>query len=1077
MEINLGELMVNNAIYVAAARSIHNYKNKTIDDTYPYYYLKNYTPKSKVPLKPVLISRASTSISFMLPFFRPINPMPSPLDIALFGKISVSGVGVSVNNNEYENTGVRMPFGTVVTVPALIPHEKYVFATATYADDGQCSHGIGETSEEFITLVPLSTNQIYSYLSDIAFKLESYDIAKDAAEKLCAKIIEKNELRCNLLDSRINPILAYTLNKEYANLLSLSDIRHIANALLVLGKSLSILRTKRIEAMKAKGIVPSLVQLEDQKATLKVCSYLVVGIEAASRIKDYYLLKLLVIQIYNTLSDFFQTQMQSPLLLHALIKCHIALTIIPKSYLDGALRAVGSCITYQIAISTVQTNEPKLLSTILGNELFVMRRRWLTKTTKKILPAEPLTEEEQKLKKEQQEKISKGEQIPEEELVKDKEPTEQTEITLYENEKEGEAADEFLLTLGDHNEKVSLNISKWKDLLGEYVEIISDGENAVNSLNEKLDAIVEFWKQIASDPSAALSSITNAGKESNPRYLEFCCKCIRRMLESDGWTEENDLVSQIDTVELDEELKTTVEKSLSEQSKQLENDVLERAVKRLQILEQLWSENKEDETKQTLHEKVTKTMAKRASELQIDDQKPSEAEEAKKVNYRWLAELHYLRGAILFAKYKKTFETGKCKGNANYFEIRQLDFERIKALLEDDDAKLNKKDLPENPAHPLFKDLIDAHAKGCLYALNSNSPKILHNLIVQLWNFLLYTQASPSIHKKLGSWSQLIVISYSVLGILGKHQKQVRFKDPASHDEKKSCPIIYANMMSYAVQCLLMVEKWMSLADLCQRFNNKTDNEYGGFLLPFAIYAQNVLYQRSEKATLDKQEELKNRVEAFEKWAATKKKKSRAAMITGEIPPEEQEFIKDKARLTHEILKLSVIQDFCSEDKAKSEELLTLIKRDSSTAKEALTNCRKSLVDYAQKRCEILAEERIKGKENADVKKLQKVHQMITNKVLGAYKKTIEILRERQENFMLVQALHEIANIYYAEQQLKESEINWSDSLDTVYQELYALTNFNKITKKVPNLVAKFGMKPCLNSLILLSKYFFNILD
>ena len=80
-----------------------------------------------------------------------------------------------------------------------------------------------------------------------------------------------------------------------------------------------------------------------------------------------------------------------------------------------------------------------------------------------------------------------------------------------------------------------------------------------------------------------------------------------------------------------------------------------------------------------------------------------------------------------------------------------------------------------------------------------------------------------------------------------KGKKQVHFSDQVAFD----CPILYANMIGYATQCLLMVEKWISLADLCQRFNQKTTNSYAVFLLPFAIYAQTVLHKRNEQNTLD----------------------------------------------------------------------------------------------------------------------------------------------------------------------------------------------------------------------------------
>ena len=42
-------------------------------------------------------------------------------------------------------------------------------------------------------------------------------------------------------------------------------------------------------------------------------------------------------------------------------------------------------------------------------------------------------------------------------------------------------------------------------------------------------------------------------------------------------------------------------------------------------------------------------------------------------------------------------------------------------------------------------------------------------------------------------------------------------------------------------------------------------------------------------------------------------------MITGEIPPEEQEFLRDKAQLEKEILRLEIIENVLLNDKQKSE--------------------------------------------------------------------------------------------------------------------------------------------------------------
>jgi hypothetical protein len=64
-------------------------------------------------------------------------------------------------------------------------------------------------------------------------------------------------------------------------------------------------------------------------------------------------------------------------------------------------------------------------------------------------------------------------------------------------------------------------------------------------------------------------------------------------------------------------------------------------------------------------------------------------------------------------------------------------------------------------------------------------------------------------------------------------------------------------------------------------------------------------------------------------------------MITGEIPPEEQEFLRDKAILEKEIFRLDVIENVLLSDRDASSKLLENIKRDANNADESLKACRK----------------------------------------------------------------------------------------------------------------------------------------
>lgn len=83
-----------------------------------------------------------------------------------------------MNNTDYEGTGDKLPFGSVVTIKGLLPHENYVFAAAAFAEDGTSPHGIGETSDEIVSLLPMSMAQIFTYIAEVAFKLNFYDISK-----------------------------------------------------------------------------------------------------------------------------------------------------------------------------------------------------------------------------------------------------------------------------------------------------------------------------------------------------------------------------------------------------------------------------------------------------------------------------------------------------------------------------------------------------------------------------------------------------------------------------------------------------------------------------------------------------------------------------------------------------------------------------------------------------------------------------------------------------------------------------------------------------------------------------------
>lgn len=90
--------------------------------------------------------------------------------------------------------------------------------------------------------------------------------------------------------------------------------------------------------------------------------------------------------------------------------------------------------------------------------------------------------------------------------------------------------------------------------------------------------------------------------------------------------------------------------------------------------------------------------------------------------------------------------------------------------------------------------------------------------------------------------------------------------------------------------------------------------------------------------------------------------------------------------------------------------------------------------------------------------------------VISNYKKCVELLRKRQEKFMLIQALHELGNLLYADGQLGEAEIQWNDCVDTIFQRLYVLNSFRQVFKENPSLADAFGSRQCLIGGVVLTK-------
>ena len=84
---------------------------------------------------------------------------------------------------------------------------------------------------------------------------------------------------------------------------------------------------------------------------------------------------------------------------------------------------------------------------------------------------------------------------------------------------------------------------------------------------------------------------------------------------------------------------------------------------------------------------------------------------------------------------------------------------------------------------------------------------------------------------------------------------------------------VYIQFISFVIQCDYYKEKWSILANLIENFNLCTNELFSQFTLSFLIEAQKHIYEKAHLNTQNKQNELNHRVELYENWKNSRKKK------------------------------------------------------------------------------------------------------------------------------------------------------------------------------------------------------------
>ena len=211
-------------------------------------------------------------------------------------------------------------------------------------------------------------------------------------------------------------------------------------------------------------------------------------------------------------------------------------------------------------------------------EIVVDLKKWQT-YSKTVTKIDELTEEEQAKKQDQQEALERGEEVPEEELVKNPEPYDVEGTYCDEFEREGKEYENFLLMF-NKPEYTEQRANKWKAKLNKLIPLITNDEEIIEGLTTEIDQNVNFWKSVNDNPERQIKS--DAFKE-HPKFLEFACKAFQRVMELSSKTED-ELDELIENVKVNDDSISPLEENINNTKENLSKGIVARRQTRLKLI-------------------------------------------------------------------------------------------------------------------------------------------------------------------------------------------------------------------------------------------------------------------------------------------------------------------------------------------------------------------------------------------------------------------------------------------------------------------------------------------------------------
>lgn len=1063
---------------------------------------------------------------FKLPVFKPKIPEEILLEdpskgvvssMAIYGK-RANNTGVSITSTDLSNTGIHYPMNSLVTVPNLSHNSKYSFAVAAFDAEENLANGIGETLRDIHSSQPMPINLLYSYLAKIAFQLDDAETALKAARAGCELLVEKSLVKERLLNGQYHPVLQYRLDPAKVRLISGLEMRAASESLLIWSLCLSI---SDPEKGRKDLKVNQNITRDRQKEILEISNLRLLAIELAIPCQAFDLARVAILELYNSLGEFFQMKTLSRLIFQVLAKANMALALIPPHYWDELLRKVSAKLSYKLVCLSLQLNEFFFSKRVLYTEIKIPRRKYGLKSSMEMVEyIDPA-----KAKKGVAGKPKKGEVVEEEE----KKLVPQFARDIQEKSTYQPYFEEFLLTV--HEDYYNF-ADYFQDYWTDHLNALSDkltSEDKLNAARAELNRIVDFYS-LFFDVGSMKAKI-EASSSKSERFIEYLAKLGRRLIEinsNNDYTKEiRKQISDYKTHRKPDDSHGMVETLVSLKFQAYEADVD-------------W--NPAGLNALILEEEVNQTGNKTAIDIFSDyfelQGKLISCMEANWASFRylrlWNAEICYLNATSLYLMFRQSRTAKRPTPVVSAVDINELDIEDVKAAIVKEKGVEVKFDAEQrsmasarsNTSAELKailknftdeKELTDAQYElldktfeflglAAIEAFTGRCYSQLQNILSATLNILADEAIRPAEIAKRDAWRHLTLLAdcsllmvqdvketrgffdddaYNVFGnkkfnaaffkVERDNDKGLTSLDPLEEKKKfwfQNVPQLkigsVANLVGFVAQVLLLKEKWSVLISLTKTLSNVTAHYFSRATLPFTIAAQEVLVQAATDKKAAKLEDKRLCEERHRQWLKTREK-SRQAKLKYETPKEQIQYEKDIKVLDEQIKMCRYKETLYKGDKEQA----TAIKKDiDAEVKESLASLR-----VLQRQAALLANNDRKLNEACKARPINEfeiARRTIVREAEGLIKQYKSLIdggmRKKKETYLAAVALHDLGNLCHLAGDNDQACIAWNEAIDQIFQKSSAVKGFADIITGSAKTVQEFGARELLIVIVILGK-------